>query len=186
MKTKQLLIISFILNIILVLGLVLVYRHTFSPTPVAEKPLNSKDKIEKLLATIANNNKKQVQNMIKSKAVKNLNDIKVHLDRNLLHFAVLVKSDEVIEVLIDAGVDMNHQDNQGYRPLDFVISQYFFFGFDPKKRSRAMVKTFIAKGVDVDYERPDGKTLLEIVRTPGNKEIEKAIQDRFDEQQQTN
>jgi len=95
----------------------------------------------------------------------NLNDI---YGNNALHYAVMTGELHIVEILIDAGADINHLNQEGLSPLRQV------FSVTPINYS--MVRLLVKNGANPDNRPEDGLSDLEFAKVIGPADVElKAI-----------
>jgi ankyrin repeat protein len=84
-----------------------------------------------------------------------------------LHLAAIKGNEETARMLIDAGADLNLQDEDGYTPLNWAA----------RVGKIEIVRMLIAAGADVNLQNEDGWTPLHLAAFTGGLEIARMLID---------
>lgn len=82
-------------------------------------------------------------------------------DGNYVMIAIETRNPEIVQALLDAGADINQQDEDGWTPLMFATLEGYF----------DIVKVLLDAGADVNIESPEGEYALYIAAYSGHQEI---------------
>jgi ankyrin repeat protein len=78
---------------------------------------------------------------------------------------------DAVQVLLDAGADVNAMNGGKYTALDYAVDRAPGWSENPASTRAVIVRALLAKGVKKDRKPADGVTPLERAKRAGNAEI---------------